>query len=111
MHTTINKTIKKLFITASFISTYAIHSQSLNDITGYYMSMDGEMLTLRWDKTFKRVTNNSEIVTGTFEIDKNSLYIAKQNDSYKLYFVVGTTNLVITKPRSNQAWLFRKITN
>ena len=103
--------MKKIFITVSLLASYAIHSQSLSDVTGHYISHEGELLTMRWDKTFRRVTNNSEIVTGTFEIKENILYIAKPNDSYKLYFVVGTTNLVITKPRSNQAWLFRKISN
>ena len=103
--------MKKLFITISLLASCAIHSQSLNDITGHYISQEGELLTMRWDQTFRRITTNSEIVTGTFEIKENILYIAKPNDSYKLYFVIGTTNLVITKPRSNQAWLFRKISN
>lgn len=103
--------MKKLFTTALLLATYSIYAQSINDVIGHYSSMDGELLTMRWDKTFRRVTNNSEIVTGTFEIKENILYIAKPNDSYKLYFVVGTTNLVITKPRSSKAWLFRKISN
>ena len=111
MYTTLNKIIKKAFIITSLVSTYAIHAQNLNDITGHYLSEEGELLTMRWDETFRRVTNNSEIVTGTFEIKENILYIVKPNDSYKLYFVIGTTNLVITKPRSNKAWLFRKISN
>lgn len=111
MYTTLNKIIKKLLVVTLLTSTYAIHAQSLGDITGHYISEEGELLTMRWDKTFRRVTNNSEVVTGTFEIKENTLYIAKPNDSYNLYFVIGTTNLVITKPRSNKAWLFRKISN
>ena len=103
--------MKKLFITTLLLTSYAIHSQSLNDITGHYISQEGELLTMRWDQTFRRITNNSEIVTGTFEIKENILEITKPNDKYNLHFVVGTTNLVITKPRSNQAWLFRKISN
>jgi len=101
MYTTLNKIIKKLLVATLLTSTYAVHSQSLGDITGHYISEEGELLTMRWNNTFRRVTNKSEIVTGTFEIKENILYIAKPNDNYKLYFVVGTTNLVITKPRSN----------
>ena len=103
--------MKKLFTTVLLLAAYVTHAQSINDVTGHYTSMDGDLLTMRWDGTFRRVTSKSEIVTGTFEIKENILYIVKPNDSYKLYFVAGTTNLVITKPRSNKAWLFRKISN
>lgn len=102
---------KKILITLALLCNFAIHAQSLNDITGHYVSMNDELLTLRWNGTFRRITSNSEIVTGTFEIKENILYIVKPNDSYKLHFVVGTTSLVITKPHSNEAWLFRKISN
>jgi len=77
---------------------------------GHYVSYNGDLLTMRYDGSFRRVTD-SKVVTGTFKIENNVLKITKQDDKYNLHFVVGTNNLVITKPRSNQAWLFRKISN
>lgn len=102
--------MKKLFITISLLASYAIHSQNINDITGSYISYNNDILTIRYDGTFERITN-SNIVTGTLKIIGNYLEITKPNDKYTLHFVTGTTNLVITKPKSNQAWLFRKTSN
>lgn len=102
--------IKKLFITISLLVSCAIHAQDLNYITGHWLSYNGDLLTMKWDGTFRRVTD-SKTVTGTFKIIGNYLEITKPNDKYTLHFVTGTTNLVITKPKSNQAWLFRKISN
>ena len=102
--------MKKLFITISLLISCAIHAQDLNDITGHWLSYNGDLLTMRWDGSFRRVTD-SQTVTGTFKIVGNYLEITKPNDKYTLHFVTGTTNLVITKPKSNQAWLFRKISN
>ena len=103
--------IKKLLTTSLLLLTVAIHAQSnLNSITGHYISEAGDLLTMRWDQTFRRVTGTN-IVTGTFEIKNNKLQITKPTGGYELYFFVGTTTLVITKPKSNQAWLFRKISN
>jgi hypothetical protein len=104
-------TIKKLLTTSLLLLTVAIHAQNdLNSVTGHYISEGGDLLTMHWDKTFRRVTGTN-VVTGTFEIVNNKLQIKKPTDGYELYFFVGTTTLVITKPRSKQAWLFRKISN
>lgn len=103
--------MKKFLLYTFFISNiYTIFAQDINDITGHYLSYNGDLLTMRWDGTFRRVTGTN-VVTGTFKIEDNKLLIEKPNDKYYLHFVVGTTNLVITQPRSNKAWLFRKIRN
>jgi len=103
--------VKKILLYAAvMLNISSIFAQDLNDITGHYVSYDGDLLTMRYDGSFRRVTG-TEVITGTFEIKNNTLQITKQNDEYKLYFVIGTNNLVITKPRSNKAWLFRKIKN
>lgn len=102
--------MKKIFITISLLVSCGIYAQSLNEVTGHWLSYNGDLLTMRWDGTFRRVTD-SLVTTGTFKIDGDRLNITKAKDQYNLHFVVGTTNLVITKPRSTQAWLFRKISN
>ena len=102
--------MKKLFIIISLLISCAIHAQNLNDVTGHWISYDDDLLIMRWDGTFRRVTG-SQTVTGTFKIVGNYLEITKPNDKYNLHFVTGTTSLVITKPKTNQVWLFRKISN
>lgn len=102
--------MKKLFLLLSLLVSIASYGQSLADLTGHYISMDRELLTMKWDGTFLR-TDGANVVTGTFEVTENVITVTKPKDQYKLYYVINETTLVITKPRSNQAWVFRKISN
>lgn len=97
--------VNKLILTVLLLSSYAIHAQ---DVSGNYLSYSNELLTLREDGTFRRITN-SKVVTGTYEVKNNYIEVTKQKESYNLYFVVGLTSLVIIKPNSRQAWIFERI--
>ena len=83
-------------------------------VLGYYKNIDGELLQIYRDFDTVRFTRTKDVevlAAGTISMDSGELLITRndKNDQYKLVFYVGTTNIVIYKPRSTQAWVWYRI--
>ena len=83
-------------------------------VLGYYKNIDGELLKIYKDSYTVRFTRTKDVVVlaaGTISMDSGELLITRndKDDQYKLVFYVGTTNIVIYKPRSTQAWVWYRI--
>ena len=81
---------------------------------GVYKNLDGEILSINRDLdgvVFVRSKDDIVLATGTIALEDGELHIKRKDtdDSYNLSFFVGTTNIVIYKPRSTKAWLWYRI--
>jgi len=112
--------MKKLLLLLFIVSTYT-YSQEVEytdvpyEMYGVYRSVDNEFLkiysNLDGKTLFQRVDGRKVVAKGEIKRVGNELRIIRldYSDEYNLIFVIGNGNMVITKPRSDQAWLWDKI--
>jgi hypothetical protein len=112
--------MKKLLFLLLFISTFS-YGQKVEytdvpfEMYGVWRSIENEFLKIYSDldgKTvFQRVKDRTVLATGEIKRVGNELHILRSDNTeeYNLIFVLGESNMVITKPRSDAAWLWDKI--
>ena len=83
------------------------------ELYGNWYSQDQELLIIQPNDTFTRRSTDGILAEGKLKIVDNELRVirADVDDEYTLLFYIGNTSLVVTKPRSQQAWLFYRLGN
>jgi len=107
--------MKKLIITF-LIATSFCYTQSNSippELYGNWYNLDQELLIIQPNNTFTRRSTKGILAEGKLKIVDNELRVirADVDDEYTLLFYIGNTSLVVTKPRSQQAWLFYRLGN
>lgn len=113
--------MKKLILIVSVFLSSLVYSQesSYTDIPfemyGVWQSIDGEFVKIYSDITggsyFQRVRGRTLLASGEIKRVGDELHIIRSDkkDEYNLLFVIGNGNMVITKPNSDQAWLWQRV--
>ena len=83
------------------------------ELYGNWYNQEQELLTIQPNNTFVRRSVGEIIAQGTIKIVDGELRIIRTDvdDEYNLLFYLGETSLVITKPKSKEAWLFYRLGN
>lgn len=83
------------------------------ELYGNWYNLDQELLIIQPNDTFTRRNTEGVLAQGKLEIVDGELRVIRTDvrDEYDLLFHIGNTSLVVTKPRSQQAWLFYKLGN
>ncbi len=87
------------------------------EIYGLWYNAEGEFVKIFQNDTFNRFTIETDtkrkitVSTGTIEYINKELRIVRKDtiDTYNLCYYIGNETMVVCKPRSQQAWLWRKI--
>ena len=98
------------------IATSFCYTQSNSippELYGNWYNQEQELLTIQPNNTFVRRSVEEIIAQGTIKIVDGELRIIRTDisDEYNLLFYLGETSLVITKPKSKEAWLFYRLGN
>jgi len=83
------------------------------ELYGNWYNLDQELLIIQPNETFTRRNTKGILASGKLELVDGELRVIRDDieDEYELLFYIGTTTLVITKPRSQQVWLFHRLGN
>ena len=83
------------------------------ELYGQWYNLDQELLTIQPNETFTRRNTKGILASGKLELVDGELRVIRDDvkDEYELLFYIGNTTLVITKPRSDKAWLFYRLGN
>lgn len=111
---------KLIFIISVLVSSLAYSQESSYtdvpfEMYGVWQSLDGEFVkiysTLDGGTYFQRVKGRAILASGEVKRVGNELHIIRSDrkEEYNLLFVVGNGNMVITKPNSDQAWLWNRV--
>ena len=82
------------------------------NIYGVWRSEEGEFLRIQHGETFERRDLDGRILAaGKFKFINGEMHIERydKEDEYNLVFFINYTTMVISKPRSNKAWLWHKL--
>ena len=113
--------MKKLVLFLSLMVSVIGFSQSSSslpsEIYGIWRSVDNEFVSIYVDEEFRTVferrsSGGQRLAIGTISYNENGEMCITRfdiKDQYSLAFIIGPSTLVITKPRSDQAWLWSKI--
>tara|TARA_E500000318_G_C3429603_1_gene160560 strand:- start:116 stop:451 length:336 start_codon:yes stop_codon:yes gene_type:complete len=109
--------MRKLLILLVFLYLpFAYSQESLKfipyEIAGQWKSIEGEFVRIiRESGEFVRVLDEKIIAQGTLKVKDGNLYITRSDidDKYIISYVARNDILVISKPRSMQAWLFYRV--
>ena len=114
--------MKHLFLLLLFTTSHMVSSQTtttdnvfekryMSDLEGSYMNLDGELLIIKIDNTFVRLNSNGILAKGNLSLIDNEIRVIRTdvNQDYNLVYGLTGNTLVITKPKSVQAWLWTRI--
>ena len=114
--------MKHLFLLLLFTTSHMVSSQTttndnvfekryMSDLEGSYMNLDGELLIIKIDNTFVRLDSNGILAKGNLSLIDNEIRVIRTdvNQDYNLVYGLTGNTLVITKPKSVQAWLWTRI--
>jgi len=93
---------------------YTQKSQPIpTELYGQWYNLDQELLIIQPNETFTRRNTKGILASGKLEIVNGELRVIRDDvdDEYSLLFYIGYTSLVVTKPRSQEAWLFYRLGN
>ena len=82
------------------------------NIYGIWKSEEGEFLRIQYGEIFERRDLDGRILAaGKFKFINGEMHIERydKEDEYNLVFFINYTTMVISKPRSNKAWLWHKL--
>ncbi len=84
-----------------------------NEIYGYWLNNESEVLLIQTNNTFTRSDKFSVLAEGEVEFVDNKIlvYRSDTNEEYILEYYLGNETLVVMKPNSQEAWLFSRIGN
>ena len=107
--------MRKLIITFLMATSFC-YTQSNSippELYGNWYNLDQELLIIQPNNTLTRRSTKGILAEGKLKIVDNELRVirADVDDEYTLLFYIGNTSLVVTKPRSQQAWLFYRLGN
>ena len=82
-----------------------------NEIYGYWLNNESEVLLIQTNNTFTRSDKFSVLAEGEVEFVDNKIlvYRSDTNEEYILEYYLGNETLVVMKPNSQEAWLFSRI--
>ena len=107
--------MKKLILFLLITSfCYTQKSQPIpTELYGQWYNLDQELLIIQPNETFTRRNTKGILASGKLEIVNGELRVIRDDvdDEYSLLFYIGYTSLVVTKPRSQEAWLFYRLGN
>ena len=107
--------MKKLILFLLITSfCYTQKSQPIpTELYGQWYNLDQELLIIQPNETFTRRNTKGILASGKLEIVNGELRVIRDDvdDEYNLLFYIGYTSLVVTKPRSQEAWLFYRLGN
>ena len=114
--------MKHLFLLLLLSTSHMVSSQTtttdnvfeqryMSDLEGSYMNLDGELLIIKIDNTFVRLDSNGILAKGNLSLIDNEIRVIRTdvNQDYNLVYGLTGNTLVITKPKSVQAWLWTRI--
>ena len=87
------------------------------EVYGIWQSVDNEFLRIArgpdGQAIFQRINGREMKAMGTIKVIDGEMQITRgdKDDQYVLAYFIGNTTMVITKPRSSQAWLWNKVGN
>ena len=107
--------MRKLVITFLMATSFC-YTQSNSippELYGNWYNQEQELLIIQPNDTFTRRSTKGILAQGKLEMVDNELRVIRTdvNDEYDLLFYIGSESLVVTKPRSLQAWLFYRLGN
>lgn len=107
--------MRKLVITFLMATSFC-YTQSNSippELYGNWYNQEQELLIIQPNDTFTRRSTKGILAQGKLEMVDNELRVIRTdvNDEYDLLFYIGSESLVVTKPRSQQAWLFYRLGN
>ena len=105
----------KLLLLLFSLRTFAQAPQ----IYGLWYNAEGEFVKIFQNDTFNRFTvevgtrKKITVSTGTIEyVDKELRIVRKDTvDSYNLCYYIGNETMVVCRPRSQEAWLWQKVSD
>ena len=107
--------MKKLILFLLITSfCYTQKSQPIpTELYGQWYNLDQELLIIQPNETFTRRNTKGILASGKLEIVNGELRVIRDDvdDENSLLFYIGYTSLVVTKPRSQEAWLFYRLGN
>jgi hypothetical protein len=107
--------MRKLVITFLMATSFC-YTQSNSippELYGNWYNQEQELLIIQPNDTFTRRNTKGILARGKLEMVDNELRVIRTDvtDEYDLLFYIGKESLVVTKPRSQQAWLFYRLGN
>tara|TARA_Y100000004_G_C8924934_1_gene417183 strand:- start:93 stop:416 length:324 start_codon:yes stop_codon:yes gene_type:complete len=81
------------------------------ELYGSWYNLDQELLTIQPNETFIRRDTKGILASGKLQLIDGELRVIRDDieDEYELLFYIGNTSLIVTKPRSKQAWVFYRL--
>jgi hypothetical protein len=108
--------MKKLILLITLmVGTLAFGQEAVPyDMFGIWINGEGEALKISRDGSevvFSRRSTTQILAAGYIKEVDGELHIVRydKKDSYNLAYFVGKDNMVISKPRSQQAWIWYRI--
>lgn len=107
--------MRKLVITFLMATSFC-YTQSNSippELYGNWYNQEQELLIIQPNDTFTRRSTKGILAQGKLKMVDNELRVIRTDvtDEYDLLFYIGKESLVVTKPRSQQAWLFYRLGN
>ncbi len=107
--------MKLLLLLLFSLTTFAQAPQ----IYGLWYNAEGEFVKIFQNDTFNRFTIEVDtrkkitVSTGTIEYVNKELRIVRKDtvDSYNLCYYIGNETMVVCRPRSQEAWLWQKVSD
>jgi|TARA_B100001142_G_C13985088_1_gene520417 hypothetical protein len=98
-----------------FLSTFSYSDNNNPDnIYGYWLNNDSEILLIQTNNTFTRSDKFSVLAEGEIQFIDNKILVYRTDtiQEYILEYYLGNETLVVMKPNSQEeAWLFSRIGN
>ena len=98
-----------------FLSTFSYSDNNNPDnIYGYWLNNDSEILLIQTNNTFTRSDKFSVLAEGEIQFIDNKILVYRTDtiQEYILEYYLGNETLVVMKPNSQEeAWLFTRIGN
>jgi|TARA_B100001094_G_C17987963_1_gene698645 hypothetical protein len=107
--------MKLLLLLLFSLTTFAQAPQ----IYGLWYNAEGEFVKIFQNDTFNRfivevgTRKKITVSTGTIEYVNKELRIVRKDtvDSYNLCYYIGNETMVVCRPRSQEAWLWQKVSD
>ena len=98
-----------------FLSTFSYcDNNNPDNIYGYWLNNDSEILLIQTNNTFTRSDKFSVLAEGEIQFIDNKILVYRTDtiQEYILEYYLGNETLVVMKPNSQEeAWLFSRIGN
>ena len=106
---------KLIFIFLVLVGSLAFGQEDVPyDMLGIWLNGEGEALKIYREQdeiVFQRRTSSQILSTGVIVLEDGRIKVKRYDikDQYSLAFFVGNETMVVSKPRTNKAWLWTKV--